>query len=138
MIYILINLPVETSLFILYNYIIKIRNSPIYIINLSEKSNNPKRKISMKNQNTDASVSEVSTSPKTFSLPYKVTCSICGAQKAVRHEVLLKRLVGFKGTLEERYNAYAKVCSCQNCRREAKLRAIEAELQSKATQSETK
>lgn len=96
----------------------------------------------MKNSpKVEAPVSEIdSASPKTsFSLPYKVTCSICGAQKAVRHEVLLKRLVAFKGnTLEERYSAYAKVCSCQLCRRTAKLQAIEAELQSKVTESETK
>ena len=86
----------------------------------------------MKNSpKVEAPVSEIdSASPKTsFSLPYKVTCSICGAQKAVRHEVLLKRLVGFKGnTLEERYNEYAKTCTCQSYRRDIKLKAIEAEM----------
>lgn len=79
-----------------------------------------------------------SETAKSFSLPYKITCSKCGAVKAVRHEVLLKRLVAFKGTIEERYNAYAKVCTCQNCRREIKLKAIEAELNAKSSPSETK
>lgn len=91
----------------------------------------------MKNPNSP--VAEVAEAPKkSFQLPYKITCSKCGAQKAVRHEVLLKRLVAFKGTIEERYNAYAKVCTCQNCRREIKNAALEAELNAKSSPSETK
>ena len=68
---------------------------------------------------------------KAFGLPYKVTCSKCGAVKAVRHEVLLKRLVGFKGTLEERFNQHIAGYKCQGCKREAKNAAIEAELAAK-------
>lgn len=98
---------------------------------------NNKKEEKMNTQNTTKS--EVSASnPKAFSLPYKITCSRCGTQKAVRHEVLLKRLVGFKGTLEERFAAYAKVCTCQNCRREIKNATIEAELQNASAKSETK
>lgn len=72
---------------------------------------------------------------KPFALPYKVTCSQCGAVKAVRHEVLLKRLVGFKGTLEERFNQHILVYKCQGCKRDAKLKAVEAELASKSTEA---
>lgn len=71
------------------------------------------------------------TTKKAFSLPYKVTCSKCGAVKAVRHEVLLKRLVGFKGTLEERFNAHIASYKCQSCRREDKVKALEAEMAAK-------
>ncbi len=71
------------------------------------------------------------TPKKAFQLPYKVTCSNCGAVKAVRHEVLLKRLVGFKGTLEERFNAHIAGYQCQSCRRAAKLKAVEAEMAAK-------
>jgi len=78
----------------------------------------------------------VETPKKSFALPYKITCSHCGTQKAVRHEVLLKRLVAFKGSIEDRYNAYAKVCTCQNCRREAKNAALEAELLSASKSAE--
>ncbi len=84
----------------------------------------------MKNQNTETAAVKtiVEETKKPFALPYKITCSRCGTQKAVRHEVLLKRLVGFKGTVEERYNEYAKTCTCQSCRRDIKLKAIEAEM----------
>ena len=76
---------------------------------------------------------EAPVSKKAFQLPYKVTCSKCGSVKAVRHEVLLKRLVGFKGTLEERFNAHIAVYKCQICKRDDKNAAIEAELAAKAT-----
>ena len=82
------------------------------------------------NEVVESSIVPVVETPivkKPFALPYKITCSRCGSVKAVRHEVLLKRLVPFKGTIEERYNEYAKVCSCQNCRRELKNAALEAE-----------
>ena len=76
------------------------------------------------------------TTKKAFSLPYKVTCSKCGAVKAVRHEVLLKRLVGFKGTLEERFNQHIAGYKCQGCKRDEKNAAIQAELDAKAPAAE--
>lgn len=69
------------------------------------------------------------TTKKAFSLPYKVTCSKCGAVKAVRHEVLLKRLATAKGaTLEERFNNHIAGYKCQACKREDKVKALEAEM----------
>ena len=76
------------------------------------------------------------TTKKAFQLPYKVTCSKCGAVKAVRHEVLLKRLVPFKGTLEERFNAHIAGYKCQSCRREDKVKAMEAEMAAKQGSTE--
>lgn len=79
----------------------------------------------------EASPVENAETKKPFALPYKVTCSNCGAVKAVRHEVLLKRLVGFKGTLEERFTQHIAGYKCQGCKRDAKNAAIEAELAAK-------
>ncbi len=73
-------------------------------------------------------VVEETTTKKSFHLPYKVKCSVCGKEKAVRQEVLLKRLVGFKGTLEERFNAHILIYKCQECKRDAKMKEIEASL----------
>ena len=73
-----------------------------------------------------------STPTEAFRLPYEVTCSVCGAKKAVRHEVLLKRLVKHKGTLEERFIAETATYKCQNCRRADKMKQLEAQLQTNA------
>lgn len=75
---------------------------------------------------------ENKTSEVTFKLPYKVTCARCGATKAVRHEVLLKRLAKYEGSLEERFNTNQAEYLCQSCRREAKQAEIEAKLAAKA------
>ena len=71
---------------------------------------------------------ETQATTSTFQLPYSVTCSVCGAKKAVRHEVLLKRLVKHKGTLEERFIAETATYKCQNCRRADKMKQLESEL----------
>lgn len=71
---------------------------------------------------------EVVETTKSFSLPYKVICSKCGKEKSVRHEVLLKRMVGFKGNLEDRFNQLSMVYECQDCRRESKMKEIESTL----------
>lgn len=68
----------------------------------------------------------------TFKLPYKVTCSHCGAELAVRHEVLLKRLVKYSGTLEERFKANQAEYKCQKCRQQDKLAILESKLAAKA------
>jgi len=70
----------------------------------------------------------VEVAKKSFQLPYKVKCSVCGKEKAVRHEVLLKRLVSFKGTIEERFNLHIAAYKCQDCKRDAKMKELEAEL----------
>jgi len=67
----------------------------------------------------------------TFKLPYKVTCSKCGAELAVRHEVLLKRLVKYSGTLEERFIANQKEYKCQKCRASDRLAVLESKLAAK-------
>lgn len=67
----------------------------------------------------------------TFKLPYKVTCSHCGAELAVRHEVLLKRLVKYSGTLEERFIANQKEYKCQKCRASDRLAVLESKLAAK-------
>lgn len=65
----------------------------------------------------------------TFKLPYKVTCSHCGATKAVRHEVLLKRLAKAEGSsIQERFENHIADYLCQECRRNAKLAAMQAKL----------
>lgn len=71
---------------------------------------------------------KVEESTKSFSLPYKVKCSVCGKEKAVRHEVLIKRLVGLKGTLQERFELHIQSYKCQDCKRTAKMKEIESEL----------
>jgi len=72
------------------------------------------------------------TKKPVFKLPYQVTCSKCGAKKAVRHEVLLKRLAKYEGTLEERFNANQAEYLCQSCRAEKRNAEIEAKLAAKA------
>ena len=81
----------------------------------------------MENQNEVQAV-EVKSEVKSFSLPYKVKCSVCGKEKAVRHEVLIKRLVGLKGTLQERFDLHIQSYKCQDCKRAAKMKEIESEL----------
>ena len=49
----------------------------------------------------------------------------------VRHEVLLKRLVKYEGTLEERFNQNQSEYLCQNCKREDKLKELESKLNNK-------
>jgi len=71
------------------------------------------------------------TTKSVFSLPYKVVCSKCGSEKMVRHEVLLKRLVKYEGTLEERFNQNQSEYLCQNCKREDKLKELESKLNNK-------
>ena len=67
------------------------------------------------------------TTKKAFQLPYKVTCSVGGKEKAVRHEVLLKRMQGTKGnTLQEVFENHIKTYKCQECKREAKNAELEA------------
>ena len=78
----------------------------------------------MENQNEV----QVVESKKSFSLPYKVKCSVCGKEKAVRQEVLLKRLVGLKGTIEERFNLHIQSYKCQDCKREVKMKELESTL----------
>lgn len=75
---------------------------------------------------------ENKTNEVAFKLPYKVTCARCGAVKAVRHEVLLKRLAKYEGTLEERFNANQAEYLCQSCRAESRIAAQEAKLAAKA------
>ena len=82
----------------------------------------------MKNNEEVQAPVAVETTKKPFHLPYKVKCSVCGKEKAVRQEVLLKRLVGFKGTLEERFNLHIQAYKCQDCKRDAKMKEIEASL----------
>lgn len=65
---------------------------------------------------------------KSFSLPYKVKCSVCGKEKSVRHEVLLKRLVGLKGTIEERFNLHILTYKCQECKRDQKMKEYEKDM----------
>ena len=77
----------------------------------------------------EAAAAPAESVKKPFALPYKVTCSKCGAVKAVRHEVLLKRLATAKGaTLEERFNNHIAGYKCQACKREDKVKALEAEM----------
>lgn len=126
----------------------KLRKGQTYFLIIKRKRTNKsgrKKKMSKKNPKVDVpETTEVSAqaadaakaSPKAFSLPYKVTCSKCGAVKAVRHEVLLKRLVGVPGnTLEERFQNHIAGYKCQVCKREEKNAAIQADLAVKAQQS---
>jgi uncharacterized UBP type Zn finger protein len=71
------------------------------------------------------------TTTSTFKLPYKVTCSKCGSVKAVRHEVLLKRLMKYKGSLEERFAANQAEYLCQSCKGQAKLAELEKQFATK-------
>lgn len=76
-----------------------------------------------------APVAEVIPAKKAFSLPYKVTCSKCGAVKAVRQEVLLKRLVNVPGAnLEERFSNHIATYKCQDCKRVERLAELEKSL----------
>ena len=91
-----------------------------------------------KNETTDTPVAEKPAKP--WSLPYKVTCSQCGAVKAVRHEVLLKRLEGVPGANdEERFNNHILTYKCSACRKvereAAKAAAAEAKAAVKADAS---
>ena len=95
-----------------------------------------------KKQKTDAAAPTETTpkAPKAFQLPYKVTCSQCGAVKAVRHEVLLKRLEGVPGANdEERFNNHILTYKCAACRKvereAAKAAAAEAKAAAKAEAS---
>lgn len=62
---------------------------------------------------------------KLFTLPYKVICNHCKSEKMVRHDVLLKRLMKHKGTLQERFIAETKTYLCQNCKRIEKNKELE-------------
>ena len=77
-------------------------------------------------KNKNAKQIPASATTKAFQLPYSCTCSKCGAKKAVRHEVLLKRMQKFAGSVQERHEALSAVYLCQDCRREAKMAALEA------------
>lgn len=91
-----------------------------------------------KSETNDTPVAEKPA--KAWSLPYKVTCSQCGAVKAVRHEVLLKRLEGVPGANdEERFNNHILTYKCAACRKvereAAKAAAAEAKAAAKAEAS---
>ncbi len=64
---------------------------------------------------------EITAPAAQFKLPYQVTCSKCGSKKAVRHEVLLKRLAKHEGTLDERLQAELNTYVCQSCRSSSKI-----------------
>ena len=74
----------------------------------------------MTKENTTTSNNE-----STFTLPYKVICNRCKSEKMVRHDVLLKRLMKHKGTLQERFIAETKTYLCQNCKRIEKNKELE-------------
>ena len=57
----------------------------------------------------------------TSKLPYKVKCTNCGSVKAVRHDVLLKRLMKHEGSLEERLQKELETYVCQSCRSSSKI-----------------
>ena len=78
-------------------------------------------------ENQEVKVEVETTTPK-FHLPYKVKCSVCGKEKSVRHEVLLKRLVPYKGTIEERFNLHIVSYKCQDCKRDIKMKEIEKDM----------
>lgn len=71
---------------------------------------------------------------KAWSLPYKVKCSVSGAVKAVRHEVLLKRLDNpkYHGTLRERFEQHMKDYKCADVRRAERNALKEAAAKAKA------
>lgn len=77
--------------------------------------------------------------PKAWSLPYKVTCSVSGAVKAVRHEVLMKRLDNpkYTGTLQERFEQHMKDYKCADVRRAERNALKEAAAKAKAEAAES-
>lgn len=85
-----------------------VRFLKIHYNNIHNKKTKQQRRTKMTNTNT-------------IKLPYKVKCTQCGSVKAVRHDVLLKRLVKHEGTLEERLNKELETYVCQSCKSAAKL-----------------
>jgi hypothetical protein len=54
-------------------------------------------------------------------LPNKIYCPKCESVKAVRHDVLLKRLMKHEGSLEERLQKELETYVCQSCRSSSKI-----------------